>query len=617
MLVDLSHVTFGYAGVPVAEDVSFSLHENERVGFIGGNGEGKTTLLKLILGELTPEQGAVSVKNGARIGYLEQSGGLESGSTVYGAMEEVFDKDKRLIAALNDLQNKMADADGDEMRVLAAKCESVNKQIAARDSYHCDVKIKTVLNGMGFGNVYGQYVNTMSGGEKTKLKLCRLLLETPDLLILDEPTNHLDVKTLFWLEDYLSSYKGALLVVSHDRYFLDRLTSRTLELEQRKVISYKGNYTRYKQLKAERVLAQQREYEKQCETIAHLKDYVDRNLVRATTAKSAQSRVKQLGRIEPVEKPVPPPRPPRFRFTYDEKPYERVISAEKFDLSADGKMLLCGAEFHLMRGDKCALVGDNGTGKSTLLKYLLSGTPKVKFAKFTKIAYYDQENAELDPDERVLDAFWGKYPLLSQTDARKLLAQSGISAEDTEKKVSELSGGLKAKLSLALLQAEKANVLILDEPTNHLDLPARESLEEALSAFDGTLLFVSHDRRFIQAIANKIVCIENKTLSSYDGGYNGWLEENNKSRSLPEKPEHKRENTGYRSREERAKESQTRARIKEIETRLEGLEAEEERLNLRLAECAADYAKVKEITARLEEIHAESDALYGEYETLI
>lgn len=620
MLVNLENVTFGYTDVPVVRNVSFSLHENERVGFIGGNGEGKTTLLRLILGQLAPDAGEVFRKSGARIGYLEQNGGFVSDATVYGAMEEVFARDKELIARLREAEQKLVHADAQTMRALSDGIESLNRQIAARDSYNYEVRIRTVLNGMGFESVYDQKTATMSGGERTRLKLCRLLLEEPDLLVLDEPTNHLDVKTLFWLEDYLTAYRGSLLVVSHDRYFLDRLTSRTLELERGTVVSYKGNYSKYKVLKAERLLQQQRDYDRQQEEIAHLQDYVDRNLVRATTAKSALSRVKQLEKMERLEKPVPPPRPPRFRFTYEEKPYERVLSADKFDLRIDGKTLLKDAEFTLMRGRKCALTGDNGTGKSTLLKYFLSENQKVRKGKFVKIAYYDQENADLDPEERVLEAFWGRYSLLSQTDARKALAQAGLDADDAEKQVKELSGGLRAKLELAVLQEKHGNVLFLDEPTNHLDLSAREALEEALKEFDGTLLFVSHDRRFIEAVADEIALIENGALTLFDGDYPSFLEARKKeteSKVPPKKEEKKTAEGGYRTKEERAKEARTKARVREIEARLEAVETEEAELNERLAQVASDYRKVKELTDRLEALRAESDKLYLEYETLI
>ncbi len=621
MLLSLDNVSFGYRDVPIVTDVSFSINETERVGFIGGNGEGKTTLIKLIIGELTADTGTVFVKNGAKIGYLAQTGGLESEGTVYGEMLSVFEEDKRLIESLHQTQIDMATANEEQMRILAARAESLQKRIFARDSYQVEVRVKTVLNGMGFAEKYGQTIATMSGGEKTRLKLCRLLLEEPDLLILDEPTNHLDVNTLFWLEDYLTAYKGSLLVVSHDRYFLDKLTARTLELERGKVFSYKGNYSKYKILKAERLALWEKEYEKQQEEIAHLQDYVNRNLVRATTAKSAQSRVKQLERMERIEKPYTPTPPPTFSFTYSDRPYERVLSANDFQLTVDGKTLIEQGEFLLSRGEKCALTGDNGTGKSTLMKFFLSRDNRVQTGKMVKIAYYDQENADLDPEERVLDCFWGKHSLLSQTEARKLLALSGLVAGDMEKKVKSLSGGERAKLELALLQAKHGNVLFLDEPTNHLDLPAREALEKALINFDGTLLFVSHDRYFIQAIATSVALIENQTLSRFSGSYEEFLADKKRraeSATISQQPSRPtQEKGGYRSKEDRAQEAKKKARIRQIESTLEKLEEEETQINERLALFASDYGKVRELCARLEEIHAQSETLYAEYETLI
>lgn len=619
MLAAMEHVTFAYTDVPILSDVCFSLHENERVGLIGGNGEGKTTLIRLLLGELSADTGSVFLKNGAAVGYLPQTGGLQSENTVYGEMLAVFERDRALLEKLSAVQLQMERADEAQMRVLGAQAESLNKQIAARDSYHFEVRIKTVLNGMGFSGKYEQKVATMSGGEKTRLKLCRLLLEQPDLLILDEPTNHLDLTTMFWLEDYLASYKGCLLVVSHDRYFLDRLTSRTLELERGSVSSFKGNYTKYKQLKAEKIALLEKEYEKQQEEIAHLKDYVDRNLVRATTAKSAQSRVKQLERMERIEKPIPPPPPPRFSFTYRDRPYERVLACEHFDLCVEGRTLLRDASFSLIRGQKCALTGDNGTGKTTLLKFFLSRDARVVLGKFVKIAYYDQENADLDPEERVLDCFWGKHSLLTQTEARKKLARAGLEAADMDKKVKSLSGGERAKLELALLQEQHGNVLFLDEPTNHLDLPAREALEEALRAFDGTLLFVSHDRYFIRAVATDVALIEDGTLTRFMGPYDDFLASRKEKQARESAPPERRPAAtgGYRSREERAQEAKRRTRTREIEARLTELEAEEARLTAEMTERAADYAAVQELYARIERLRAESDALYAEYETLI
>lgn len=617
MLVSFRNVTFGYDGVPKIKNADFVLSEDERVGFIGGNGEGKTTFLRLLLGELSPDEGEITLKSGIRMGYLPQVGGFDSNSTVYGAMKEVFGEDDALIARLREAEQQLPFATEEELRTLSARIESLNKRIAARDSYHYEVRIKTVLGGMGFEDVLTQNVATMSGGERTKLKLCRLLLEEPELLILDEPTNHLDVKTLFWLEEYLATYKGAILVVSHDRYLLDKLTGRTLELDRGRLSSFKGSYSKYKVLREERYKEEMRAYGKQQEEIAKLQTYADRNLVRATTARSALSRVNKLERMDVLEKPLPPIRPPRFRFETEEKPYERVIFAEKFDLKADEKILLKDASFTLMRGEKCALVGDNGTGKSTLLKFLLSGDKRVVFGRYVKPAYYDQENADLDPEERTLEAFWGRCPLLSQTEARGILARAGLLEDDIEKKVKELSGGMRAKLELAGLETRKGNLLVLDEPTNHLDLPAREALEEALRAYDGTLLFVSHDRRFIQSLATSVYCIEGGELAYFKGSYEAYLAEKRAPSPAPAVPGKKQKTDGYRSKEERAKEAKTRNRIREIETRLEPLEAEEASQSEQLAACASDYVKVREITARLDLLRAESDALYAEYETLI
>jgi len=620
MLVCLENLSFGYSGVPILKNVDLKLNENEKVGFIGGNGEGKTTLIKLILGELSPDEGSVFLKNGIKIGYLAQTGGFDSEKTVWDEMLSVFDFDFELISRLEQIQTDMKNADEAQMKILAAKSDSVIKQIAARDSYHVEVKIKTVLNGMGFGARYEQVIKTMSGGEKTRLKLCRLLLEEPDLLILDEPTNHLDIGTLFWLEEYLSSYKGGLFIVSHDRYFLDRLSTRTVELERGHVCSYKGNYTKYKQLKAEKVALEQKEYDKQQEEIAKLKDYIDRNIVRATTAKSALSRVNKLERMTVLEKPLPPVPPPTFSFTFQDDPYERVISAEHFTLAVEGKELIKDGSFLLSRGDRCALVGENGTGKSTLLKFLLSKDERVKIGRFAKIAYYDQENADLCPEDRVLDAFWGRYSLLTQTEARAILARSGLIAEDMEKKVKNLSGGERAKLELAILQAKHGNVLLLDEPTNHLDLPAREALERALSDFKGTLLFVSHDRYFIQALADKICTIENHALDLWEGDYESFLASRKTATKAEERQEEKPQKqtrSEYRSKEERAAEARKKARIREIETRLEAIEAEEATLNEKLAAVAADFEAVRSVCDKLDKLHAESDTLYEEYEKLI
>ena len=481
MLISADNLNFGFNGGSLLENVCFALSEGERIGLIGANGEGKTTLIRLILSELEPESGVLFKKNGIRIGYLAQNGGYDSSNTVFEEMREIFREDIRAVAALRETEEKISlcEESSIEYRTLSAKYESLNKQIAARDSYNYEVKIRTVLNGMGFESVYDQPISTMSGGEKTRLKLCRLLLEDPELLILDEPTNHLDMKTLFWLEDYLSTYKGAILTVSHDRYFLDKLVTQIYEIENKKLCVFKGNYTKYKVLKAEKTAHLLKEYEKQQEERAHMQEYVDRNLVRASTTKMAQSRRKALEKMELIEKPSLPPTPPRFQFTYADKPYEKVLEIDGLKLTAGEKILLENASFTLMRGEKCAVVGDNGTGKSTLIKEIVKGkNPAIRFGRFVKIACYDQENANLDPNNSVLEELWGRHVTWDQTRIRNILAQAKLEAEDMDKKVRMLSGGERAKLALAVFECENGNFLILDEPASGLDPKSRLELSQ-------------------------------------------------------------------------------------------------------------------------------------------
>ena len=629
MLVSAENMAFGFAGSPLLEKIDFTLSEGDRVGLIGPNGEGKTTLIRLILSELEPEDGRIFVKNGIRIGYLAQNGGYDSENTVFEEMKEIFAEDIRALDSLRETEKKIAAAEegSDEYRALSGKYEALNKLIAARDSYRYEIRIRTVLNGMGFSEFYNQRISTMSGGEKTRLKLCRLLLEEPELLILDEPTNHLDIKTLFWLEEYLAAFRGAILTVSHDRYFLDKIVKEIYELENGRLCVFKGNYTKYKLLKAEKNARLLKEYEKQQEEIAHLQDYVDRNLVRATTAKSALSRVKKLEKMEVLEKPKLPPSPPRFSFSYAERPYERVLEVAALELKAGEKTLLKDASFTVMRGEKCAVVGDNGTGKSTLVREIVRGkNPAVKAGRFVKIACYDQENANLNPENTVLGELWERHVLWEQTKVRNILAQVKLDAGDMDKKVKMLSGGERAKLALAVFECENGNFLILDEPTNHLDLPARESLEDALKAFDGTVLFVSHDRYFIQALAGKIVELADGKIAEFKGTYEEYnackaaakeAKETEERAALPAAPKPK--DGGYRTKEERAAETKKRLRIKQLEEEISALESEESDINAQLAlpEIAADYARLSERCKRLEEVKNILDKLYEEYEALI
>ena len=628
MLIQLENVTFGYDDKPILENVNLTLSEGERAGFIGPNGEGKTTLIRLLSGALAPDAGRVLKKSGLRLGLFEQNGGLESERTVLDEMKSVFADVYAAFGKLRETEEALAHADETAYRALSQQHEKLEKRIAAADGYNIDVRIRTVLNGMGFEGCYGRVVSTMSGGEKTRLKLCRLLLEEPELLLLDEPTNHLDADTLFWLEDYLKGYRGAVFAVSHDRWFLDALMGKIYELERGRVHMYRGNYSKYKILKAERVLAGERAYEKQQKEIAELKDYVARNIVRATTASSAQSRVKKLENMELLEKPLPPPAPPVFRFATDAESEERTLEVRHLRLFAGERELFGDVEFTLRRGEKVALLGENGAGKSTLARALADGRdPAVRWGRFVKLGYYDQENAALDPDETVLGALWNKHRGMSQTQARALLAQAKLGEEDVDKKVRSLSGGERAKLALVLLEAERANVLILDEPTNHLDLQAREALETALKAFRGTLLFVSHDRYFTAALAEKVLDAADGRITPYPCGYAEYAEQKKRAAqqaaaAANAKKAEERAKQGaaaHRTKAERAEEAKRKQRVKELETEIAAREAEEAALQAAIADpaVAADYKALGDACARLETLHAALDSLYADYEKLI
>lgn len=630
MLITFNSVNFSYIGDPILSDINFTLNEGERVGLIGENGAGKTTLLKLITGDLSPESGAVQKKNGISVGFLAQTGGFESDGTVYSEMLGAVKPQLDALSRLAELSQRLSAAEygSAEYREISSRYESLEKYIAAHDCYNAEVRVKTVLGGMGFAGLYEQKVSTMSGGEKTRLKLARLLLEEPDLLILDEPTNHLDIKTLFWLEDYLASFRGAVLIVSHDRYFLDRVTSRILEIENKKLCSYPGNYTKYKVLKAERIALELKEYERQQEERARLQDYVDRNIVRATTAKSAQSRVKQLERMEILEKPYTPPAPPRFKFVFPVNTAETVLEVKNLDLEAGGKRLFSGGNMVITRGKKLAVVGENGTGKSTFLKLIArGGNERCVLGRFVRTAYYDQENLNLNPENTVLSEMWERHVTSSQTDIRSELARCGLSAEDMHKKVGELSGGERAKLALCVTEAEEGNVLLLDEPTNHLDLPARESLEAALKSFEGTVIFVSHDRYFISALSDCVAEIEDGKLNFVNGGYESFREaKSQQAKKLEEEREKiaqaeysERRKESYRSKKDRAAEAAVKGRIKAIEAALSSNEAEEADIQAQLADPAvtADYREVERLCARLDSLKEEQEKLYSEYAELI
>lgn len=626
MLVSLDKVNKMFGDKTVLDNVSVTIEDKDRIGLVGANGIGKSTLLNVITGKLFCDGGSVYTKDGITIGFLEQNSGLDSNNTIYEEMLSVFketldlkDKIERLSLELEQstLQDKNYDKISEEYSSLLAYFESIG-------GYEIDVKIKTVLNGMGFSDKsYDFGVHNLSGGEKTRLALAKLLLSDPQLLILDEPTNHLDFKTLSWLEDYLQSYKGSILTVSHDRYFLDKIVSKMWDIEDKTVVAYPGNYTKYKELKRQRIAALTKAAETQQEKINQMEEFVARNIVRASTSNRAKSRLHQLEHIERIKVPTSYDKPPSFRFDFARNPVKDVLFVKDLTLTVlnEDKVLCDNVSFEIKRGDKAVIFGPNGIGKSTLLKTILKGSTKgdIRLGEKVSIGYYDQENRNLDPEMSSLEQLFDRFPLMKQYELRSVLGQVLIKGDEVFKPIKNLSGGQRARLALAILMLQKNNLLILDEPTNHLDLESKEALEDALKSFEGTIIFVSHDRYFLNNIPNKIIELSKSGVTLYNGNFDYYMqqqlkiEQEEKTDKAVKKP--LPDNSYYRSKKQRALEASRKAHIKELEAKLELLEKEIDTIQkeLELPEVSSDYAKLSELCEKLENTKKEHDALFEEW----
>lgn len=625
MIATLDNLTFSYKDEIILKDVSATIGDDDRIGLIGENGSGKTTLINIIIGRLSDHDGGVYIRRNLSIGYLEQNQGLESESTVLDEMRLCYSSLLKMETRMREIEVLIPDMEHNstEYRAIANEYNELKKAFEGLDGYNIDVKIKTVLNGLGFLGLYDRVINSFSGGEKTRLAIAKLLLQNHDLLILDEPTNHLDFETLTWLEEYLKTYKGALLIVSHDRFFLDNTVDRIWELENKTIASFRGNYSKYKQLKQEQIDLQLKEYEKQQEEIAKMEDYVARNLVRATTSKSAQSRVKKLDALERIEKPILYKKKPVFCFEKAYDPTKEVLKVKDLTLFAGEKQLFENGTFTVRRGEKVAIVGGNGTGKSTLLRKIISTyeneTEIINFGKNVTISYYDQENLNLNFDNTVIDELWEKYPRSEVFELRKALGRMLFENEDMEKKISVLSGGERARLGFSIMMMRQSNFLILDEPTNHIDLQTREMLEKSLAEFDGTVLFVSHDRYFLNAIANKIVKID-KGISTYEMSFEEYLIKQKEEKALIEKPivEVSQKKTTYKNTKDKKVEARIKIEIKNAETRISELEETIERLNSEIIqkEIASDYSILEGKLKTLEGLKIELDELLLVWEDL-
>lgn len=616
MQVSLHDVTKSFGSEVIFSGVTAKIEDHDRIGLVGPNGTGKTTLLRVICGELEPDDGPGEIARGSdlSIGYQKQNCGLTFEGTIWQEMQSVFADVYALERRMKELQGQMAVGDSP---ALAEEYRRTEDAFLARDGYQIEVKIKTVLTGMGFAeHGFDKCVDKLSGGEQTRLAIAKLLLEAPSLLILDEPTNHLDFATLNWLEDYLSGYKGALLVVSHDRYFLDKLCNKIWELEDAVLWEYKGNYTAYTKQREEQDARQKKLYEQQQAERAKLEDYVARNLVRASTTKMAQSRQKMLERLEPVGKPRRRLKPPKIRLEFETEPVKDVLTVENLTIAVGSgekeRVLLSGAEFNIQRGDKVAIIGSNGSGKTTLLRALLSAQPpvtgRISWGRGVKRSYYDQGSDHLDQSLTVMDTMWKAYPRMYETPLRTALGAMGLTGEDAYRLVGQLSGGERARLKLAMICLAGSNVLVLDEPTNHLDLPSKEVLQQALSEYEGTLIIVSHDRYLLDRVPNRIFAIENGKLTQYKGGYGDYLKARAEQGSEKAAPTHTKTDSEQkkqynRGKEQRREDARRRKEYAEAEALIHTLEEELEaaKAEMSLDSVQNDYQRLQELCTLIEE----------------
>lgn len=631
MLLSMEHISKSFSDKPILRDISFTVEEGMRYGLIGVNGAGKSTLLNILIGEMEQDTGEISKSGNLTVGYLKQNSGLNRSSTIIEEMRRVFADVLAAQQQMRRLEDEMAaitDHTKAEYREISAEYAKKQAYVDSRDGYMIDVKIKTVLNGMGFMDKdLETRIQTLSGGEKTRLAIARLLLEEPNLLILDEPTNHLDFKTLRWLEGYLLSYRGSVLVVSHDRYFLDKLATQMLELERGILYSYKGNYSAYVKQKQERILRRMKEYEAQQIEIKKLQTYVDKNIARASTADSAKSRQKMLDNMERIEKPEGDIKPISLHFTMTKEPFKDVLSTEDLEVmvGSEKKVLCSHINFSLKRGEKVAIIGENGIGKSSFLKTIQGILPHENgtytWGKNVSIGYYEQENLNLNPDRLAIDELWDRFPHIPEAQIRRTLGNVRLTKNDVFKPVSVISGGERAKLAFCILMLEKANVMLLDEPTNHLDLPSKEVLEEALEEYEGTLLFVSHDRYLLNKLPDKIIEMNQDGITVYEGKYDDYMaQQQTQAAAAAEdtKPKKKAQSGSYRSKEQRRATVQRRSRIRELEEQIAWLEKETKLLQEELGEEAVytDYQLATEKTVKIEENSKKLDACYEEWERL-
>ena len=628
IILQANKIERSFAGEVLFDNINLQVDERDRIALVGKNGAGKSTLLKILVGEEEPTSGEINKKKDISLSYLAQDSRFESENTIYDEMLYVFDDLRQTEKQLRQMELEMGEKSGEDLDKLMADYDRLSENFRQAGGFTYEADIRAILNGFKFDeSMWQMKIAELSGGQNTRLALAKMLLEKPNLLVLDEPTNHLDIETIAWLENYLVNYSGALIIVSHDRYFLDKVATITLDLTKHSLDRYVGNYSRFVELKEQKLATEAKNYEKQQKEIAALEDFVNRNLVRASTTKRAQSRRKQLEKMDRLDKPEAGKKSANMTFHSDKVSGNVVLTVENAAIGYDGEILSEPINLDLRKMNAVAIVGPNGIGKSTFIKSIVDQIPFIKgekrFGANVEVGYYDQTQSKLTPSNTVLDELWNDFKLTPEVEIRNRLGAFLFSGDDVKKSVGMLSGGEKARLLLAKLSMENNNFLILDEPTNHLDIDSKEVLENALIDFDGTLLFVSHDRYFINRVATHVLELSENGSTLYLGDYDYYVEK----KAEVEMTQAEEASTSNQSKEaspvndyQAQKESQKEVRklmrqIENLEAEIEELESQSQVISGQMLE-TNDAEKLMELQAELDKISHRQEEAMLEWEEL-
>ncbi|EOB22819.1 ABC transporter ATP-binding protein [Streptococcus mitis 11/5] len=628
IILQANKIERSFAGEVLFDNINLQVDERDRIALVGKNGAGKSTLLKILVGEEEPTSGEINKKKDISLSYLAQDSRFESENTIYDEMLHVFDDLRRTEKQLRQMELEMGEKSGADLDKLMSDYDRLSENFRQAGGFTYEADIRAILNGFKFDeSMWQMKIAELSGGQNTRLALAKMLLEKPNLLVLDEPTNHLDIETIAWLENYLVNYSGALIIVSHDRYFLDKVATITLDLTKHSLDRYVGNYSRFVELKEQKLATEEKNYEKQQKEIAALEDFVNRNLVRASTTKRAQSRRKQLEKMERLDKPEAGKKAANMTFQSEKMSGNVVLTVENAAIGYDGEVLSEPINLDLRKMNAVAIVGPNGIGKSTFIKSIVDQIPFIKgekrFGANVEVGYYDQTQSKLTPSNTVLDELWNDFKLTPEVEIRNRLGAFLFSGDDVKKSVGMLSGGEKARLLLAKLSMENNNFLILDEPTNHLDIDSKEVLENALIDFDGTLLFVSHDRYFINRVATHVLELSENGSTLYLGDYDYYVEKKaevemiqTEEISTTNQAKEASPVNDYQAQKESQKEARKLMRqIESLEAEIEELESQSQDISEQMLE-TNDAGKLVELQAELDKISHRQEEAMLEWEEL-